>query len=169
MAGVPGDGRPGAGRLEGLLPGLPGGERVNDSRWPRASAAGPLLLGVRHHGPGSARAVRAALEAARPRTVLIEGPPEADALIPLAADDRMRPPVALLAHAVDEPGNSAFWPLAEFSPEWVAIRWSLEHDVPARFIDLPAAHTLAWGREQGEGERGEGERGEERVDEVEPG
>ncbi|MEV0737179.1 DUF5682 family protein [Streptomyces sp. NPDC050549] len=109
--------------------------------------AGPLLLGVRHHGPGSARAVRAALAAARPRVVLIEGPPEADALIPLAAEEEMRPPVALLAHAVDEPGRSAFWPLAEFSPEWVAIRWALEHEVPARFIDLPAAHTLAWGRE----------------------
>ncbi|MFJ9892347.1 DUF5682 family protein [Streptomyces sp. NPDC091280] len=108
--------------------------------------AGPLLLGVRHHGPGSARAVRAALAAARPRVVLIEGPPEADALIPLAADEDMRPPVALLAHAVDEPGRSAFWPLAEFSPEWVAIRWALEHGVPARFIDLPAVHTLAWGR-----------------------
>ncbi|WP_369189809.1 DUF5682 family protein [Streptomyces sp. R08] len=106
--------------------------------------AGPLLLGVRHHGPGSARAVRAALAAARPRVVLIEGPPEADALIPLAADEGMRPPVALLAHAVDEPGRSAFWPLAEFSPEWVAIRWALEHEVPARFIDLPATHTLAW-------------------------
>ncbi|MFE3163507.1 DUF5682 family protein [Streptomyces sp. NPDC059224] len=106
---------------------------------------GPLLLGVRHHGPGSARAVRAALEAARPKTVLIEGPPEADALIPLAADPRMRPPVALLAHAVDEPGRSAFWPLADFSPEWVAMRWALEHDVPVRFIDLPATHTLAWG------------------------
>ncbi|MEU5886670.1 DUF5682 family protein [Streptomyces sp. NPDC047461] len=104
----------------------------------------PLLLGVRHHGPGSARAVRAALEAARPRVVLIEGPPEADALIPLAADEDMRPPVALLAHAVDEPGRSAFWPLAEFSPEWVAIRWALEHEVPARFIDLPATHSLAW-------------------------
>ncbi|WP_327722574.1 DUF5682 family protein [Streptomyces sp. NBC_00490] len=104
----------------------------------------PLLLGVRHHGPGSARAVRAALEAARPRVVLIEGPPEADALIPLAAEEDMRPPVALLAHAVDEPGRSAFWPLAEFSPEWVAIRWALEHDVPARFIDLPATHSLAW-------------------------
>ena len=108
---------------------------------------GPLLLGVRHHGPGSARAVRAALDAARPRTVLIEGPPEADALIPLAADEAMRPPVALLAHAVDEPGRSAFWPLAEFSPEWVAIRWALEHGVPARFIDLPATHTLAWGKQ----------------------
>ncbi|MEU3252797.1 DUF5682 family protein [Streptomyces sp. NPDC006997] len=108
--------------------------------------ARPLLLGVRHHGPGSARAVRAALTAARPRAVLIEGPPEADALIPLAADEEMRPPVALLAHAVDEPGRSAFWPLAEFSPEWVAIRWALEHDVPARFIDLPATHSLAWER-----------------------
>jgi hypothetical protein len=114
---------------------------------PRPSGAGPLLLGVRHHGPGSARAVRAALEAARPRVVLIEGPPEADTLIPLAADEDMRPPVALLAHAVDEPGRSAFWPLAEFSPEWVAIRWALEHGVPARFIDLPATYTLAWGRE----------------------
>lgn len=109
-----------------------------------ARGAGPLLLGVRHHGPGSARAVRAALDAAAPRTVLIEGPPEADALLPLAADPDMRPPVALLAHVVDEPGRSAFWPLAGFSPEWVAIRWSLDHGVPARFIDLPAAHTLAW-------------------------
>jgi hypothetical protein len=104
---------------------------------------GPLLLGVRHHGPGSARAVRAALEAASPPVVLIEGPPEGDALLALAADEEMRPPIALLAHAVDDPGRAAFWPLAEFSPEWVAIRWALAHGVPVRFIDLPAAHSLA--------------------------
>ncbi|MFB7417887.1 DUF5682 family protein [Streptomyces sp. NPDC056121] len=104
---------------------------------------GPLLLGVRHHGPGSARAVRAALDAAGPGVVLVEGPPEADALVSLAADEDMVPPVALLAHVVDEPGRSAFWPLADFSPEWVAIRWALERDVPVRFIDLPAAHSLA--------------------------
>ncbi|MCE3034404.1 DUF5682 family protein [Streptomyces sp. CMSTAAHL-2] len=125
------------------------------------TGAGPLLLGVRHHGPGSARAVRAALDAARPAAVLIEGPPEADALIPLAADPGLRPPVALLAHAVDEPGRSAFWPFAAFSPEWVAVRWALEHGVPARFIDLPAAHTLAWDAElppeEGESEATEGE------------
>lgn len=118
------------------------------ARGVRVPGGGPLLLGVRHHGPGSARAVRAALDAARPRVVLIEGPPEADALVPLAADEDMRPPVALLAHAVDEPGRSSFWPFAEFSPEWVAIRWALAHGVPARFIDLPASHTLAWGREE---------------------
>ncbi|MET7654443.1 DUF5682 family protein [Streptomyces sp. NPDC005486] len=126
-----------------------------------AGAEWPLLLGVRHHGPGSARAVRAALDAARPRTVLIEGPPEADPLIPLAADEDMRPPVALLAHAVDEPGRSAFWPLAEFSPEWIALRWALEHGVPARFIDLPATHTLAWERAEAEGESENAKEGEE--------
>ncbi|MFE2937235.1 DUF5682 family protein [Streptomyces sp. NPDC059278] len=114
--------------------------------------AGPLLLGVRHHGPGSARAVRAALDAARPRAVLVEGPPEADALLSLAADERMRPPVALLAHAVDDPGQAAFWPLAAFSPEWVAIRWALEHRVPVRFIDLPAANSLAMTQGNGEGD-----------------
>ncbi|MFF0548135.1 DUF5682 family protein [Streptomyces sp. NPDC004311] len=104
---------------------------------------GPLLLGVRHHGPGSARAVRAALDAARPAAVLVEGPPEGDGLLALAADPGMRPPVALLAHAADDPGRAAFWPLAEFSPEWVAIRWALEAGVPVRFMDLPAAHSLA--------------------------
>ncbi|MGW4271671.1 DUF5682 family protein [Streptomyces seoulensis] len=137
------------------------GDEVTGSRGP---GAGPLLLGVRHHGPGSARAVRAALEAARPRAVLIEGPPEADALIPLALDEGMRPPVALLAHAVDEPGRSAFWPLAAFSPEWVALRWTLEHDVPARFIDLPAVHTLAWQRddENAPADDGEAATGDER-------
>ncbi|OKK20924.1 hypothetical protein AMK16_11040 [Streptomyces sp. CB00455] len=115
---------------------------------PRAAAVepgGPLLLGVRHHGPGSARAVRAALDAARPPAVLVEGPPEGDALLGLAADPGMRPPVALLAHAADDPGRAAFWPLAEFSPEWVAIRWAQEAGVPVRFMDLPAAHTLAAG------------------------
>ncbi|MEU3353353.1 DUF5682 family protein [Streptomyces sp. NPDC037389] len=110
-----------------------------------AAPAAPVLLGVRHHGPGSARAVRAALDRCRPTAVLIEGPPEADALVPLAAEEDMRPPVALLAHVAGEPGRAAFWPFAGFSPEWAALRWALAHDVPVRFIDLPAAHTLALG------------------------
>ncbi|SEC08715.1 DUF5682 family protein [Streptomyces melanosporofaciens] len=115
---------------------------------PRARAAGPLLLGVRHHGPGSARAVRAALEACAPRVVLIEGPPEADTIVRLAAEKDMRPPVALLAHAADDPGRAGFWPLAGFSPEWAAIQWALAHEVPVRFIDLPAANSLAMSAKQ---------------------
>ncbi|KQX59644.1 hypothetical protein ASE09_01920 [Streptomyces sp. Root66D1] len=101
------------------------------------------MLGVRHHGPGSARGVRAALDAEKPAVVLVEGPAEADALVALAGDPGMRPPVALLAHAVDDPGRAAFWPMAEFSPEWVAIRWALDRGAAVRFIDLPAAHSLA--------------------------
>ncbi|UNO40329.1 DUF5682 family protein [Streptomyces sp. MST-110588] len=103
----------------------------------------PLLMGVRHHGPGSARAVRAVLERYEPGALLIEGPPEADAMAHLAGEEGMRPPVALLAHVLDDPGRAAFWPLAEFSPEWVALRWAVARGVPVRFIDLPAAHTLA--------------------------
>ncbi|MEU7643651.1 DUF5682 family protein [Streptomyces huasconensis] len=133
-----------------------------------AGTGGALLLGVRHHGPGSARAVRAALDEARPDAVLVEGPPEADPLVHLAADEGMRPPVALLAHVVDEPGRSAFWPLAEFSPEWVAIRWAVERGVPVRFIDLPAAHSLA--RADGvDGADGATEKPGEREESEEPG
>ncbi|MFE4311274.1 DUF5682 family protein [Streptomyces sp. NPDC056891] len=109
----------------------------------RGLPGGPLLLGVRHHGPGSARGVRAALEAAQPAVVLVEGPAEADALVELAGDPDMRPPVALLAHAVDDPGRASFWPMAAFSPEWVAIRWALDRGAAVRFIDLPAAYSLA--------------------------
>ena len=97
------------------------------------------LYGVRHHGPGSARSVRAALAEQRPDIVLIEGPPEADGLVPLAADPEMRPPVALLGYVPGEAQAAAFWPFAVFSPEWQAIRYALAADVPVRFCDLPAA------------------------------
>ncbi|MFI6153471.1 DUF5682 family protein [Kitasatospora sp. NPDC051170] len=107
------------------------------------TASETALLGIRHHGPGSARAVAAALAHWRPDAVLIEGPPEADAIVHLAAEKDLVPPVALLAHAVDDPAKAAFWPYAEFSPEWVAIRYGVEHDLPVRFIDLPAAYGFA--------------------------
>ncbi|MDX3237970.1 DUF5682 family protein [Streptomyces sp. ME03-5709C] len=106
------------------------------------AADGVALLGVRHHGPGSARGVLAALDRLEPRIVLVEGPPEADAVLQLAADPGMRPPVALLAHVMDEPSRAGFWPFAEFSPEWAAIRWAAGRGVPVSFIDLPAAHSL---------------------------
>ncbi len=108
------------------------------------------VFGIRHHGPGSARALVRALEDLKPDAVLIEGPPEADPIIELAADPGMVPPVALLAYvppdgAEREEGGrrAAFWPFAEFSPEWQAIRYALAAGVPVRLCDLPAAHQLA--------------------------
>ena len=99
------------------------------------------ILGVRHHGPGSARAVRAALAALDPDVILIEGPPEADELARHV--DALTPPVAVLAHAPDRPGRAAFWPFADFSPEWQALLHARAASRPVRFIDLPAAATLA--------------------------
>jgi hypothetical protein len=101
------------------------------------------VLGIRHHGPGSARAVAHALDDLEPDVVLIEGPPEADKLVDLAADDAMAPPVALLAYATDDTTKAAFWPFAVFSPEWQAIRYALKAGIPVRFCDLPAAIQFA--------------------------
>ena len=100
------------------------------------------ILGIRHHGPGSARAVRAALERLRPDCVLIEGPPDADALIPLCGHAEMRPPVALLVYATEDPGRSAFYPFASFSPEWSALRWAVAAGCEVRFMDAPLRHRL---------------------------
>jgi hypothetical protein len=101
------------------------------------------LFGIRHHGPGSARSLRAALTALEPDLVLIEGPPEADDLVALAGHQDMLPPVALLGYVPGSPEAAAFWPFAVFSPEWQAIGYALAAGVPARFCDLPAAHQLA--------------------------
>lgn len=43
------------------------------------------LLGIRHHGLGSAALVRQALDTLMPDCVLIEGPPEGDNLIRFVA------------------------------------------------------------------------------------
>lgn len=103
------------------------------------------LLGIRHHGPGSARSVLAALAELAPDVVLIELPAEAGdrAVISLIADTEMVPPVALLGYAADHPEQAVFYPFAAFSPEWQAMRFALAHDIPLRMIDLSLAHTLA--------------------------
>ena len=101
------------------------------------------ILGIRHHGPGSAASTLEALRALDPAMVLVEGPPEANAVLPFAAAAGMRPPLALLVHAADDPARASFYPFAEFSPEWQAILWALQRDRALRFIDLPAGCTLA--------------------------
>jgi Family of unknown function (DUF5682) len=114
---------------------------------PRTGVTPVHVLGIRHHGPGSARAVRGALDELDPALVLIEGPPELDAVAPLATMAGMRPPVAGLVYAVDDPSSAAFYPMAVFSPEWVALRWALERGRDVRFLDLPAANALVLAEE----------------------
>lgn len=95
------------------------------------------LFGIRHHGPGSARSLSAALETLQPDCILVEGPPDAEEILAFAAHAELKPPVALLIYDPERPQRSAFYPFAVFSPEWQAIRFGLERNVPVRFMDLP--------------------------------
>lgn len=101
------------------------------------------LFGIRHHGPGSARALLRALDALRPDCVLVEGPPDADGILAAAAHEEMRPPVAILIYRADDPRRGVYYPFAEFSPEWCAIRWALAAGAPVRFMDLPQTYRMA--------------------------
>ena len=104
------------------------------------------LFGIRHHGPGSARSVLSALTSLQPDIILLEGPVEAEAILPFAANPAMKPPVAVLVYgsvAEEAEPRAAFFPFAEFSPEWQAIQFGLQRDLPVRFIDLPQAYNLA--------------------------
>ncbi len=100
-------------------------------------------LGIRHHGPGSARRLVAALDRLRPRQVLIEGPADLSDLMPALVHPLAQPPLALLSYVEDDPARAVFWPFEVYSPEYQAIRWATEHGAALRFIDLPSAVTLA--------------------------
>ena len=101
-------------------------------RW---GEAGVHLVPVRHHSPACALALSVLLEEVHPATVLIEGPVEYAALLPSLQDPRTVPPVALLSLGER---TASYYPLAEFSPEWVALRWAGQHGAEAAFIDRSA-------------------------------
>ncbi len=95
------------------------------------------VLGIRHHGPGSTKSMLNALQSLQPDIVLIEGPPDADKLIEYVRNPKLKPPVALLVYNPKDLGQAAYFPFAAFSPEWQAMSFALEKDLPVRFIDLP--------------------------------
>jgi hypothetical protein len=101
------------------------------------------ILGIRHHGPGSARSVKKALEQLKPDTILVEGPPDADGMLHFIGKEGMEPPVALLAYMPDDPQQAVFYPFAQFSPEWQAIWYAQQAEIPVRFMDLPLTHSMA--------------------------
>jgi hypothetical protein len=101
------------------------------------------FFGIRHHGPGCARSLLQALEQLQPDCLLIEGPPEGEALLPMLQHADLQPPVAMLVYVQDSPAHAAFYPYAEFSPEWQALQWAARQGVATRFIDLPQTHRMA--------------------------
>lgn len=119
------------------------------------------VFGIRHHGPGSAASLLAALHELDPAAVLVELPGDVEAALPLAAAPGMRPPVALLVHDKKDPQKAQFQPFAEYSPEWQAMRWAFARQRPVLAIDLAAGIEL---RQEGESQ----ETPDEQTDDREP-
>jgi hypothetical protein len=100
------------------------------------------VFGVRHLSPAAAHHLHAVLDESRPTAVLVEGPADATPQIKHLVHKDTRPPLALLAYTRERPVRSIIYPLASYSPEWVALTWGIRNKVDTRFIDLPASVFL---------------------------
>lgn len=129
--------------------------------FPQSNGEGqPLarVFGVRHLSPGAAHHLARVLDAMRPTAVLVEGPSDATDQVKHLVHKNTRPPVALLAYTQDRPVRSILYPLAEYSPEWVALTWGVRNKVEVRFIDLPATVFLEMHQVREEEEKREEEK-----------
>ena len=130
-------------QAEGTVPissGQPAPDRFQRARELRDRLAerGVWFAPVRHHSPACARGVLALIREIAPAAVLIEGPSEYDALLPALTDTETHPPVAVLSlRETSEGPASTFFPLADFSPEWVALREAYARGARVAFIDRP--------------------------------
>lgn len=118
-----------------------------------------LYYPVRHHSPACAWHLERAIERYKPELVLVEGPENANDLIPILTSPETEAPVALYYAYRDDAGflSSAehltedlppvscacYYPFLDQSPELVALRLAEHLKIPARFIDLPYGEILA--------------------------
>lgn len=106
------------------------------------------IFGIRHHGPGSAASLVAALDDFRPDMLLLECPADGEAALATIADAALVPPVALLLYNPKQQGQASFLPFAAFSPEWQAVQWCQREGAHVRCFDLPM--SLRFGQEEEE-------------------
>ncbi len=105
--------------------------------------ATPVFFGVRHLSPAAAHHVRLELEKVQPDVVLIEGPSDLNHQMKWFCHPKTKLPAAILAYTQESPIYTLLYPFAVYSPEYQAILWAYEHNVPCRFMDLPSDVFLA--------------------------
>lgn len=123
------------------------GEKIS----PVISKDNPIVFfPVRHHSPACAFHLKKAIEIYEPECVLIEGPQNAQGMIPTLTHPDTAAPVALYYYYKDskgflndEKGNyKCYYPFLNYSPELLALREAAARDIPARFIDLSYGEIL---------------------------
>ena len=93
-----------------------------------------LYFPVRHHSPACAFHLRRAIGRYRPDCILVEGPENANPLIPVLADPEGHPPLALYYSYRDSAGllseekesYKCYYPFLDCSPEYIALREAAE-------------------------------------------
>jgi hypothetical protein len=102
-------------------------------------------FGIRHHGSGSCLRLQKALENYAPDLIAIEGVAETDALISYLREqgEAFTPPVAMLLYNPKDFSQAVYYPFAEFSPEWQAMRYAARNGVSVAQIDLPQSVRFA--------------------------
>lgn len=111
-----------------------------------------LYYPVRHHSPACAWHLEQVIARYVPDCILVEGPENANHLIPVLTHPDTKAPVALYyayrdsAGLLDsERGEETFrcyYPFLDHSPELAALRAAAALGIPARFIDLPYGEIL---------------------------
>lgn len=118
-----------------------------------------LYYPVRHHSPACAWHLERVVERYEPDCILVEGPENANDLIPILTHPDTKAPVALYYAYRDEAGLLAreegtepescrcYYPFLDHSPELAALRAAAARGIPGRFIDLPYGDILLATRE----------------------
>ncbi|TVR84570.1 MAG: hypothetical protein EA409_00730 [Saprospirales bacterium] len=100
------------------------------------------LFGIRHHGPGSAKSLKSVLESVRPKVILLECPADAASALDMFLIQEVSPPLSIMLHNPKYPDDTIFFPLAPFSPEWIALEYALTHGAEIIPFDLPAGSRV---------------------------
>lgn len=112
--------------------------------------SGVIYYPVRHHSPACSFHLKKVIEKYKPECILIEGPVDADFLMPYLSGDGIKPPVCIYSAFDDKKGAvseekekyRAYYPFLSYSPELTAIREANLSGTAMHFIDMPYALQL---------------------------
>ena len=110
-----------------------------------------VLLPVRHHSPACAYHVKRMIDRLRPGVILVEGPDNADPLIPVMVHEDTKAPFAIYYSYHDQAGlisqekehYKCYYPFLDYSPELAAFRAGKRLGIRTAFIDLSYGDRLA--------------------------
>ncbi|MDE5584568.1 MAG: hypothetical protein K2J08_12805 [Ruminococcus sp.] len=109
-----------------------------------------LLFPVRHHSPVCSYHLIKTITEYKPDIILIEGPENANFLIPVIADEKSEMPTAVYYYYKDTKklvseeaeDYKCYYPFLYSSPEYNAMKQARQLGIPAEFIDLPYCDIL---------------------------